>query len=137
MKKLLAIILLLVCMTASVAAAESLKLDFSSIPYEALINLHQQITKEIMSRPEWKEVTVPSGVWKVGEDIPAGKYAIKTTSSLVTITIWSKEPGDYSGFVDMKMISTTDGIGKIELKDGWTIENTSSIIFTPPQSLGF
>ena len=85
-----------------------------------------------MSRPEWKEVTVPAGKWIVGEDIPAGKYAITTDSILCSMTI-----KDGESRVDLKVLTDSDSIGKIELKEGWSVAFTSSGKFTPPVGLGF
>ena len=39
---------------------------------QELIALRKQVDDEIHSRPEWKEVEVPTGTWHVGTDIPAG-----------------------------------------------------------------
>ena len=50
--------------------------DLSELSFDQLIALKEQISKELTTRPEWKEVTVPQGVWKVGEDIPAGHWTI-------------------------------------------------------------
>lgn len=132
MKRFIAIIVCLIMIPTLCIAS-----DLSDMAFDDLIELNRKIVAEIISRPEWKEVSVPSGTWKIGEDIPEGKYSIKTKSILTTISIWSKEPGDYDGYVDMKIISQDDGIGKIELKAGWTIELTTSVIFAPPVSLGF
>ena len=53
-------------------------INLSSMTLEELIALKQQIGLEILSRPEIKSVTVPIGVWKVGEDIPEGHWNIST-----------------------------------------------------------
>ena len=90
-----------------------------------------------MSRPEWKEVKVPSGTWKVGEDIPAGTYGVTTKSILVTMTIYKSESKDYMDLEGMHMLSSDEPIGKLVLKDGWVVEITSEVYFTPPMSLGF
>ena len=64
MKKLFCLFLI-VCLIPVFAAAET---DLSSMSYAELVELSQQITKEIMSRPDWKQVEVPAGVWNIGTD---------------------------------------------------------------------
>lgn len=134
MKKLFALIVTVMILTVSIAVAET---DLSSMSYNDLIALQKKVNAEIMSRPEWKEVKVPAGTWKVGDDIPEGTYSIKTDAVLCTIQIWNGEQGDFSNYVDMKIISESESVGKIELKAGWIIEFTSSVTFTPPVLLGF
>ena len=72
MKKLICIILIM-CLFPVVALAD----DLASMSYEDLIALSRQIAVEIMSRPEWKEVKVSSGVYEIGKDIPEGSYSIE------------------------------------------------------------
>ncbi len=134
MKRFLSLILILVCV-ASFAIADSI--DLSSLSYTDLITLQRNLVKEIMSRTEWKEVRVPAGTWKVGEDIPEGTYGISTKSALVTMTVYKSENKDFMDLEGMHVLSMDDSIGKLVLKDGWVVEITSEVIFTPPLSLGF
>lgn len=92
-----------------------------------------------MSRPEWKEVTVPSGNWKVGEDIPAGTYCIKVESESCYVSIWRKAIDDFSndGFYYGEVIEIDNPCGKIELLDGMIVSLDNKVIFTPPITLGF
>lgn len=76
MKKILAVLFLLVLTVP--AAAESVDLD--SLSFQELAALRDRIQLAMMQRDEWQEVTVPQGVYKVGEDIPAGKWRIKCCS---------------------------------------------------------
>lgn len=105
--------------------------------YNDLITLQKNLVKEIMSRPEWKEVKVPAGTWKVGEDIPAGTYGVSTKSVLVTMTVYKSESKDFMDMEGMHVLSADESIGKLVLKDGWVVEITSEVVFTPPVSLGF
>lgn len=73
MKKLLAAILILVCV-AAFATAESI--DISGLSFDDLVALNEKVNLAIWSSEEWQEVTVPQGVWKVGKDIPAGKWSL-------------------------------------------------------------
>lgn len=74
MKKLM-IILLTVCLMVSYAAAE--EIDLSGMTFDQLVALKNKINLAIWNSHEWQEVTVPQGVWIVGEDIPAGKWTIR------------------------------------------------------------
>lgn len=135
MKKLICI-LLLVCMT-SFASADSI--DLSGMSFDELFALRETITAEIMTRPEWKEVKVPAGTWIIGKDIPAGCYCIKAETGKVNVSVWRKEPQDYSnnGLVYNELISPESAYGRMELKEGWIFEIGKPVIFTPPISLGF
>lgn len=73
MKKVLAVLFLL-CL-AIPAAAESVDLD--SLSFQELAALRDRIQLEMMQRGEWQEVTVPQGVYKIGDDIPEGTWTIK------------------------------------------------------------
>lgn len=72
MKRILSVVLVLMLLTPAAMA----DVDLSALSFDELVALRQQVNQEITKRPEWKEVTVPAGLWKVGEDIPAGKWTI-------------------------------------------------------------
>lgn len=74
MKRIICFALLL-CLLVPAAWAESLDLD--SLSFQELAALRDRIQLAMMQRDEWQEVTVPQGVYKVGEDIPAGTWTVK------------------------------------------------------------
>ena len=74
MKKLL-IALLLLSLLLPAALAEDI--DLSGLTYDQLVALKDRINKAMWECDEWQEVTVPAGVWKIGEDIPAGHWTMK------------------------------------------------------------
>jgi hypothetical protein len=74
MKRILALILVLLSLVGF-ASAETI--DLSGMSFDELVALKDQINLAIWNSQEWQEVTVPQGVWKVGEDIPAGTWTIK------------------------------------------------------------
>lgn len=74
MKKILALVLVLLSLAGTVYADT---VDLSGMTYEELVALKAQINLAIWNSKEWQEVKVPQGVWKVGEDIPAGHWTIK------------------------------------------------------------
>lgn len=130
MKKLICILILLGILGAF-ALAEGF--DFSSYSYDELISMRNVLTAEIMSRPEWKEVQVPSGIRFVGVDIPAGFYAIKCGESYSLVDIADKDGEQilYSIF-DPGYV-----YGEIELKDGYKIRLSDTVTFMPPLDLEF
>ena len=50
--------------------------DLSGLSYDELVQLRDKINLAIWNSEEWQEVTVPIGVWVVGEDIPVGHWSI-------------------------------------------------------------
>lgn len=74
MKKIL-IALLLLSLLLPAALAEDI--DLSGLTYDQLVALKDRINKAMWECDEWQEVTVPAGVWKIGEDIPAGHWTMK------------------------------------------------------------
>lgn len=78
MKKTLlafSICIAIILSAATFATAETI--DLSAFSYAELVALKDQINLAIWNSQEWQEVTVPKGVWKVGEDIPAGHWTVK------------------------------------------------------------
>ena len=73
MKKLIALLLILALVPA-IALADLP--DLSGLSFNELVQLREQLNLAIWNSKEWQEVTVPVGVWKVGEDIPQGKWTI-------------------------------------------------------------
>ena len=131
MKKI-AVAIIAVMVLSSVALAD---LDLSSFSYEDLLSISQQVSFEIMSRPEWKEITVPSGQWVVGKDIPAGFYSISPTEKGGYLRIRS---ADGKLLLGQGVRKDSDAFWKYELKDGYTVEiENGSLIFGPAKSLGF
>lgn len=83
-KKIIALLIVLVSLVP-VASAE---IDLSSLSYNELVTLRDQINLAIWKSEEWQEVEVPQGVWVVGEDIPAGKWTIKAADGLTAYVYW-------------------------------------------------
>lgn len=51
-------------------------IDLSGLSFDELVALKTKIDLAIWNSQEWQEVTVPQGVWVVGEDIPAGTWTV-------------------------------------------------------------
>lgn len=62
--------------------------DLSSMNYQELVALKDQINLAIWNSQEWQRVEAPHGVWVVGEDIPAGKWTISVDSDKKARVDW-------------------------------------------------
>ena len=134
MKRFLSLLLILVCITGIAAAEESLK----PLSVDQLRQMIQMINAEIVSRPEWKETEVPVGFWVVGKDIPAGEYSISYSGKSSYLTIENPTGMFSSTLISQGIMSEKSNIGRITLKEGYTVEvKVGPVIFAPPISLGF
>ena len=139
MKKLAALIisLFLLC---SVACAE---IDLSEYSYDDLTSLYFQVQRELMSRPEWKSVTVPMGSWVIGVDIPAGAYTLEMEDpdDCINVFLWGAESQDFDtngGILVNEILDEYNLVfGKIILKEGNVLEINGTVIMTPVKGLGF
>ncbi len=130
MKKFLCLLLIALMITPG-AIAETF--DLSSLSFDQLRKLQQIVNQEIVSRPEWKEATVPAGTWTVGEDIPEGSYSIRYNGMIVIIDI-----EDQNGNMILYNSLTNGGkIGKVKLVKGYTVELSDKVIFAQAETLGF
>lgn len=84
MKKICSLLLILSLIIPVVALAD---IDLSGLSFNELLVLREQIAQELTTRPEWKEVTVPIGVWKVGEDIPAGHWTVSAVDGGISMVV--------------------------------------------------
>ena len=50
--------------------------ELSALSYSELVALQREINLTIWESDTWQSVTVPEGLWKIGVDIPAGKWVI-------------------------------------------------------------
>ena len=139
MKKLISVALALL-LFVSCAMAETV--DLSRLTFSELTALQSRIASEIISRPEWKSVTIPAGCWRIGEDIPAGAYSMESADGLsVSIIVWGKTKDDYitnGGCIyNYPLYEKGDIIGKIVLENGWLLDIRYSIILRPAKTLIF
>ncbi len=127
MKKLIVFILALsIVLLSSIAIAD---VDISALSYDDLLTLQRKLTAEIMSRPEWKEVVVPSGIWTIGEDIPAGTYSVSCADEYgTTIRVYEDSTMTKNDFVP---ISGDSPLGKYTFTEGMVIDISRAVIFAP------
>lgn len=78
MKKLVLFTLFLLVFSVPALA----EVDLSGMTYDELVALSDQINLAMWNSQEWQEVTVPQGIWKVGEDIPEGHWTIKPVDNV-------------------------------------------------------
>ncbi len=132
MRKITSIFLAIsILLLISVAIAD---VDISGLSYDELLSLQKNLIEEIMSRPEWKEVSVPAGEWIIGQDIPSGYYCVKSKERLNVIRIEDTE-GSAAGLY--KTLDEDEIVGKAEFKDGLIFTCSGLVLLSPPISLGF
>lgn len=153
MKRTLCIVLALV-LVLSIAPAAFADVDLSGMSFDELVALKDQINLAIWNSADWQEVTVPQGVWKVGEDIPAGKWTIKAIPwghSYIRIGSELKDAGTDVKSIASETVNDPDYKYYDATKDKteWTVDlmdgqyivvNYGDCIFTPyagKPSLGF
>lgn len=128
MKRLLCVLLIL-CLVPVFALAD---FDLSSMSFSDLQTLQNEINREIRNRPEWKSVSVPSGIYTVGAQIPAGSYSVSGDGFYIAVY------RDNSLIVNQGVTSEDDFIAHIELMDGDTVKiQYGNAVFAPPVALGF
>ena len=154
MKRFISVLLLL-CLLNVPAIAE---IDLSGLTFDELVDLRNQCLTEMTKRDEWQEVTVPVGVWKIGEDIPAGHWSIKCAGSYASSfsTVYytpeldetKKKASNRGSFIYADMVKikespalTNNTVLDLELKEGnyLVIEKCPVILFpyTGKPDLGF
>ena len=145
MKKMLGILLVILLIGLSCALAESI--DISNLSIEELAALRDRCQMEMMKSDKWQEVTVPQGVWKIGENIPAGHWTLRMSkeakSTWCGLTYCSKldDTGldaDWSGTMHYEQLARPGSDYPaaaqldIELKEGmYLIIGNTEVIFSP------
>lgn len=124
------------------------QIDLSTMSYEELVTLKNKINLAMWNSDEWEEVTVPQGVWIVGEDIPAEHWTIKAADgAYANIKVCNKldetkKDVDYSEAYSYEHLtsasrSSFDANSDIESTDfdladwKYVIVNDGSVVFTP------
>ena len=144
MKKLLVCVLALILIGCAALA----EIDLSGLSYEELVELKDKINLAMWESEEWQEVTVPEGVWVVGEDIPAGHWTIRVaaerdyfyvsvfdeaddlglnpTNHCTVYEDWDIASPGYSSYGDI-IPEEVD----IDMQEGWYFKAGGAVIFTP------
>lgn len=138
MKKLISLCLVLAVLALPVAAFA--EIDLSGMSFAELIDLRQQIDLLLFGSDEYKSVSVPQGIYTVGEDIPAGTYSLSVSAEAYSayIEVYSAMPLDYENRVCDYRISPSEPVAKITFEDGQIIQvESSNITFETYTGLGF
>ena len=130
MKRLTAILLIMMLAFGCAFA------EVSEMSLDELFTLRDQINQEILSR-EQKEFKVPSGVWVIGEEVPAGTYSIASPLHFGTVTVYKSQEKGLSNFVGEFAVYEDDPLGKITLENGWVVILSQSMVFAPPKGIEF
>ena len=146
MKKVIMIVVLLI-FTVSSACAEIP--DISGLSYDELVQLKNSINLAMWQSEEWQEVTVPVGVWIVGEDIPVGHWSISLSpeasgkwASVKYCDLLDETGTDAANRYDCKIYAYLDvaaptndrypQVIDLDLKPGtYIIIGNGSVVFTP------
>ena len=144
MKRLFILILAAMILAGS-AAADGV--DLSSMSYDELVALREQLNLAIWNCQEWQDVTVPAGIWVVGQDIPAGHWSIRVAGDCDIILVSYFDRLDDTGlsvgagsYLFNQTIATPglSGFGEINaetvdinMQEGWYFKNDGAVIFTP------
>ena len=144
MKKLLSIILAVALILPAAALADLP--DISGLSYDELVQLHDMIMQAMWNSPEWQEVKVPAGTWKIGEDIPTGHWNIQISGHGLASIYYCEQvdelgqPVCWGAKYIRKSVSSEDfnafgeeyaHIVDFDLAEGWYLYFDSPVIFTP------
>ena len=144
MKKFICFILSAVLFISLSAAAEDI--DLSGLSFDQLVDLRERLNLAIWNCQEWQEVTVPEGIWIVGQDIPAGHWSIRVASDRDYFYISYFDTLDENGlsvghgYLYQADIASpgwsafgdkTQDVRDIDMKEGWYFKNNGAVIFTP------
>lgn len=100
MKRFLCVLLVFLMITPVLAEG----IDLASLSFEELRILQTRISQEMTTRPEWKEVPVPPGLYQIGVDIPAGDWCITCDDSCFETHI------DYGSGLNESLTRVSSGI---------------------------
>ena len=130
MKRLITVLLIMMLVSGCAVA------EMSDLTLEELFTIRDQINQEILSR-EQKEFKVPSGVWVIGEEIPAGSYSIASPLHFGTVTVYRSQEKGFSNLVGEFAVYQDDPLGKVTLENGWVVILSQSMVFAPPKGIEF
>lgn len=144
MKRLFALLLTALLLAGSAAADP---VDLSGLSFDELVALRDQLNLAIWNSQEWQEVTVPEGIWIVGQDIPTGHWSVRVAaehdyfyiSYFDILNEIEKRPGNGARLVQQDIASpgysafgeTTPESADVILEEGWYFKCGGAVIFTP------
>lgn len=115
MKKLIAVVLILTMLLPAAVIAEKDN-EFMGLSYIQLMGKLGEVQRALWACDEWQSVDVQAGVYKIGEDIPAGH--------------WEITPADYDDFYTIgygtKLTITGTDIDSDSIVGWWNISSDYS-----------
>ena len=114
MKKLIALLLILILAVSSAAAEQDN--EFTGLSYIELMGKLGKVQRAMWACDEWTSVDVQAGVYRIGEDIPAGHWSITAAA----------ENDFYTIGYGTKLNATGTGIDDDSLVDWWTLSSDYS-----------
>lgn len=124
-KRIIAAVALAACLAAPALA----DIDLSGLSFEELLELQKQVTTALWASDGWQEVTVPTGIYEVGTDIPAGRWNVTARESAITIYPSFSDAVNGKGLPKLYYIEG-DTVA-IAVEDGFGISITGDATFTP------
>lgn len=142
MKRLFTLLLAALLLAGSAAADP---VDLSGMSFDQLVSLREQLNLAIWNSQEWQEVTVPAGVWVIGEDIPEGHWVIRPVPETYVSVVYcdrlndfGKDPGQgwrgWSGTLTARSKGLTVNEPRevdLYMETGMYFINRGAVIFTP------
>ena len=129
MRKTILVLAFIFCLSIQVSAEE--KVDLSGLSLEELQALQSQVNQALWECDGWQEVEVPVGVYKVGEDIPAGRWTVSRAYDKYTYLRVGNayDNGEVHSYTFTEDLETDSNI---TVDDGQYIEISHyPVIFTP------
>lgn len=68
--------------------ATTVNYDLSTMSFDELLVLKEQVNLALWASDKWQEVTVPAGVYEIGRDIPAGHWTITPVDGETARVYW-------------------------------------------------
>ena len=134
-------------------------IDLSGLSMDDLAALKSKIDLTVWESEDWQAVTVPQGVWKVGEDIPAGYWTVTCAPKWFLCSLWWSDclgesgqeiscdgtRNDYEGIFNPNDPEYEEGYGvtsySFEVRNGdYIVIEDGAAVFSPyagKPSLGF
>ena len=127
MKKIIS--LLMICVFFLPVSVMADLPDISELSYVELVQLKDELNLAIWNSNEWKEVTVPAGVWIVGVDIPAGYWEINTIGEDYMFCSYFEKLNDLGDGPARGSRGRVDMISTRKNKDGSWENNEAHVLY--------
>lgn len=142
MKRFLVLLLssLLLCGTV---LAEPQTIDLEAMSFQELAELSRQVQLAIFESDGWQEVEVPAGIYKIGVDIPAGRWLMSSTDTCCLIygsSIDAYNNIDVNDYILFETLYDENDSVTWDLAEGTYLHvQISPVVFTPyiSSNLGF